>query len=153
MWEGVGKIPYSCATLRPVFERVRVCVGGGGPYPSFQHLFHYHPVSRTSVISIPSTVSFPNIASHVKTLANPYSRVAFESPIPSRNFTFSRIPHRVSVNSRIPSIPFQTLRDDVEGWYNFREWRWSEPNCVLIGFLLASLAALCSLENWIFLAK
>ena len=32
-----------------------------------------------------------------------------KSRIPSRSFAFSRIPHCISVNSRIPKIPLQTL--------------------------------------------
>ena len=52
-------------------------------------------------------VRFPT--SRAQILLNSASREAVNSRIPSSYFAFSRIPHCISVKSRIPKIPFQTL--------------------------------------------
>ena len=49
-------------------------------------------------------------SSRTHLLALPGSQGAGKSRIPLMYFSFSRIPHRISVKSRIPKIPFQTLR-------------------------------------------
>ena len=50
-----------------------------------------------------------NTAYIAKISVNPTYREAVLSNIPSRTFAFSRIPHYISVKSRIQRIPFQTL--------------------------------------------
>ena len=65
--------------------------------PAFPLQLHDNPASRTSVISFPSTVFFPNTAYSAKILADQNSREAVKSRFPSRNFAFSRIPYYISV--------------------------------------------------------
>ena len=81
--------------------------GRGVPDPAFPLLFH----SRS--FSTPNTVSFPKSASRSKILANLAFRVTVKSRIPSKHFAFSRIPHCMLLLSRVPRIPFQTLRNLV----------------------------------------
>ena len=64
--------------------------------PAFPLLLHANPASRTSVISVPSTVFFHNTAYSAKILANQTTREAVKFRFPSRNFAFSRIPHYIS---------------------------------------------------------
>ena len=66
---------------------------------AFPLLLHDNPASRTSVVSVPSTVFFPNTAYSAKNLTNPTSRKAVKSRFPSRNFAFTWIPHFVSVTA------------------------------------------------------
>ena len=74
-----------------------------------ESLIPSNPATRTSVIPTPNTLFFPNTASRAKILANPASRNVVKCRIPSRIFSFSRIPHCISAKSRIPKIPFKAL--------------------------------------------
>ena len=63
----------------------------------------YTTNSHPELLSSP--VSFPNTTPCAKILANPASRVAVTSGIPSRNFAFSRIPYCISFKSWIRWYP------------------------------------------------
>ena len=62
------------------------------------------------VSGIPDRHANINPASRAQFLASPASRGTVKSRIPSIYLSFSRCPHRILVKSRIPKIPFQTLR-------------------------------------------
>ena len=70
----------------------RVC--GGPPDPAFSLLFHDNSSPRTSVISTQNTVFFPKTASRAKISANPASRAAVKSRIPSVPDTHVLVPYK-----------------------------------------------------------
>ena len=65
----------------------------------------YSPASRSSVISIPNTVFFPNSASHVKITRNlPLERRSNSVSCQCMNFVFFRISHNISGQILDPDI-------------------------------------------------
>ena len=65
----------------------------GDPDPAILLFFHDVVSSRTSVISIPDTVFFPNTASRTKILANPAFRKGKRGQIPNPVKTFCVFPN------------------------------------------------------------
>ena len=73
--------------------------------PAFPLQLHDNPASRTSVISVPRTVLFPNTAYSAKSLANQTSREEGQIPFPVKKFCAFPNPvlyfgHRVIKRSR-----------------------------------------------------
>ena len=71
----------------------KICPTTGDPDPAILLFFHDVVSSRTSVISIPDTVFFPNTASRTKILANPAFRKGKRGQIPNPVKTFCVFPN------------------------------------------------------------
>ena len=90
--------------------------GRGVLIPHSSSFFKDNPASRTaSVISIPNNVFF----SQYRIPCQKFSQFCFlkviKLRIPSKNVAFFLIPHCISIKSRIPKIPFQTLGQGLPG--------------------------------------
>ena len=124
--------------------------GGAGPDPAFPLLFHDNSASQTSVICASSTGT---LSQHCVVYDFGESRIptSSQSRIPSRLFSFSRIPLCILVKSRVPKIPFQgkALETSVlnGGLQNYRAFSHDVTAAILVSQNNETAAMLVSQTN------